>query len=133
MGAAGYLIKPTDISRFVARLKPVIETPGDRRFTRYPQRLAMRVRGSAVAYLATQVGRGGIFISTDEEVERHTAMQCAIELPELGRALNIDGEVLYRSHSQGAEGNGLGLRFCEISPEDEALLIEYLAWIESTL
>jgi DNA-binding response OmpR family regulator len=133
VGAAGYLIKPTDISRFVARLKPVIETPGDRRFTRYSQRLATRIRGSAVAYLATQVGRGGIFISTDEEVERHAAMRCAVELPELGRALNFDGEVLYRAHSQGAAGNGLGLRFCEISPEDEALLIEYLAWIESTL
>jgi hypothetical protein len=40
-------------------------------------------------------------------------------------------EVLYRSRSQGAQLKGFGIRFCEISSEDEASLIEYLAWLES--
>ena len=131
VGAAGYMIRPADPSRFVARLQPFVEAPRDRRFTRYSQRLAARIEGLGTQCLATEVGRGGIFIATEEEVERNMTMNCEINLPELGRALQFGGEVLYRSESQGAQLKGFGIRFCEISPEDEASLIEYLAWLES--
>ena len=131
VGAAGYMINPTDANRFVGRLQPVVRSPGDRRFTRYSQRLAARLEGSEIQCLATEVGRGGIFIASDEEVERHAAMICEIALPELGRALRFGGEVLYRNESQGSQAKGFGIRFCDISPEDETSLIEYLAWLES--
>ena len=131
VGASAYLITPPDANRFVARLRQVIEAPGNRRFTRYPQRLVARLEGSGTPCLATEVGRGGIFISTEEEIDRHTAMKVEIKLPELGRALHFDGEVLYRGEPQGGQGNGHGLRFSEISTEDEASLIEYIAWLES--
>lgn len=133
VGAAGYMKNPADASRFVARLRPIIESPGTRRFTRYSQRLAARIEGLGAPCLATEVGRGGLFIASDQEIERHTAMNCEITLPELGRALRFGGEVLYRSRSQGTQLKGFGIRFCEISPEDEASLIEYLAWLESAL
>jgi len=133
VGAAGYMKNPADVSRFVARLRPIIESPGTRRFTRYSQRLAARIDGLGAPCLATEVGRGGLFIASDQEIERHTAMNCEITLPELGRALRFGGEVLYRSRSQGTQLKGFGIRFCEISPEDEASLIEYLAWLESAL
>jgi len=132
VGAAGYMVSPSEPSRFVARLRPIVEAPGDRRFTRYSQRLAARIEGFQTQCLATEVGRGGIFITTDEEIERHSAMICEITLPELGRALQFGGEVLYRSRSQGAQSRGFGVRFCEISPEDETSLIEYLTWLESS-
>ena len=132
VGAAGYMINPADTSRFVARLRSVIDTPGNRRFTRYSQRLSARIVGSGTPCLATEVGRGGIFIATDQEVERHTAMNCEVRLPELGRALRLGGEVLYCSDSQGTQLNGFGIRFSDISSEDEASLIEYLTWLEST-
>jgi two-component system chemotaxis response regulator CheY len=131
VGAAGYMINPTDANRFVGRLQSVVRSPRDRRFTRYSQRLSARIEGSEMLCLATEVGRGGIFIVSDEEVERHTAMSCEITLPELGRALRFGGEVLYRNESQGSQAKGFGIRFCEISPEDESSLIEYLAWLES--
>jgi len=131
VGAAGYLIIPPDKERFVSRLRSVVEKPGDRRFTRYPQRLAARLEGSTTPCLATQVGRGGIFVATDHDVDPHSAMHVEIKLPELGRALRFGGEVLYRSEVHGSHGRGLGLRFHEISSEDEASLIEYLAWLDS--
>jgi CheY-like chemotaxis protein len=131
VGAAGYMINPTDANRFVGRLQPVVRSPGDRRFTRYSQRLAARLEGSEIRCLATEVGRGGIFIASEEEVQRHAAMICEITLPELGRDLRVGGEVLYRNESQGSQAKGFGIRFCEISPEDESSLIEYLAWLES--
>jgi two-component system chemotaxis response regulator CheY len=133
VGAAGYMINPSDTNRFVARLRPVIKSPGDRRFTRYSQRLAARIEGSGTPCLATEVGRGGTFIATEDDIEQHSAMKCEITLPGLGRALRFGGEVLYRSQSQGTQLKGFGIRFCEISPEDETSLIEYLAWLESAL
>ena len=52
-------------------------------------------------------------------------MRCEIALPELGRQVGFDGEVLYRAESQGAVP-GLGLRFANITPEDEEALIAWL-------
>jgi hypothetical protein len=56
-------------------------------------------------------------------------MLCEIVLPELKRHFRFEGEVLYRTETQGVP-SGLGLRFSDISPEDEAALIEYLVWLE---
>jgi CheY-like chemotaxis protein len=129
VGAAGYVIVPTEKSGFVTRLGRLIDEPRKRRFTRYPGRLSARLQGLAVPCLATQVGRGGVFLATDADIDLHSAMQCELVLPELGRDLRFDGEVLYRSESQGSV-QGLGLRFYEISPEDETALIGYLTWLE---
>lgn len=131
VGAAGYLVRPADSEKFVDHLRPVVEEPGDRRFTRYPQRLTARFDGSEMACLATEVGRGGVFVATDPDTDSHAAMNWEIKLPELGRALHFSGEVLYRSASQDSARIGLGLRFCEISADDEALLIRYLSLLES--
>jgi CheY-like chemotaxis protein len=131
VGAAGYMITPPDASRFVTRLRAIVEATGDRRFTRYSQRLSAHLEGSMTPCLATEVGRGGIFIATETEVTQHSEMNCEIKLPELGRVLHFGGEVLYHSESKGTQGKGVGLRFCRISSEDEASLIEYLAWLES--
>ncbi len=76
--------------------------------------------------IATEVGRGGVFLATDVEADLNTAMHCEIALPELGRQVGFDGEVLYRAESQGALP-GLGLRFADISADDEEALI---AWLE---
>jgi DNA-binding response OmpR family regulator len=133
VGAAGYMIDPIDRNRFVTRLRAVVQSPGNRRFTRYSQRLVARIEDSEIRCLATEVGRGGIFIATDEEVEENAEMNCEVSLPELGRALQFGGEVLYRNESQGNQPKGFGVRFCEISSEDETSLIEYLAWLESEM
>jgi two-component system chemotaxis response regulator CheY len=132
VGAAGYLIHPKDTTTFVARLNKLLEAPGDRRFTRYPQRLSARLEGWATPCVATEVGRGGVFITTDEEIEENTSMRCEIALPEIGRTLTFDGEVLYASMQQGSTRKGIGLRFSEISSEDETALIKYLGLIESS-
>lgn len=130
VGAAGYVVNPEDRNRFVARLGQLLEAPGKRRFTRYPQRLSARVDGTDVPCLATQVGRGGVFLTLEDDADLHSEMHCEIALPELGRAFRFDGEVLYRAEMQGRAA-GLGLRFAQIPPEDEACLIEYLTWLES--
>ncbi|MAG33556.1 MAG: hypothetical protein CL908_21980 [Deltaproteobacteria bacterium] len=131
VGAAGYVITPPDTARFVTRLGRLLDEPRKRRFTRYPQRLAARLLGREAPCLATEVGRGGVFLSTEEEAAMHAPIQCEIALPELGRALVFDGEVLYRSELQGTQRKGLGLRFHNMAERDETALIQYLTWLES--
>ena len=131
VGAAGYVALPRETQRFVTRLAQLIETPGRRRFTRYAGRFAARIQGTSQPCLVTEVGRGGVFVSTPSALSPHTAIGCDVSLPELARSVRFRGQVVYCAESQGETGHGLGLRFFEISPEDEAALIEYLAWLES--
>ena len=58
-------------------------------------------------------------------------MACEVALPEIGKSLGFDGQVVYFKNVEGDVRHGLGLRFFDISSEDEATLIEYLNWLES--
>ena len=131
VGAAGYLISPLQTTRFVTRLERLIDAPGARRFTRYPLRLATRLQHLRTPLLATQFGRGGLFVTTNENIRAHTMLHCEVQLPELRHTLRFGGEVIYRAQAQGADAHGLGVRICDISSENEAALIEYLTWLES--
>ncbi|GEM_PF-1229156 len=126
VGAAGYIVGPRDPRRFVARLGQLVASPGKRRFTRYAGRFDARLQGLTAPCIATEVGRGGVFLATDADVALHTAMRCEVALPEVGRELGFEGEVLYRAEAQGALP-GIGLRFRDISADDEEALIAYLA------
>ena len=112
---------------FVAKLAKVVASSGDRRFVRYAGRLSARLADPNRACLATEIGRGGFFLATSEPIDERTEMRCEISLPELRRSLDFVGEVLYRTELQGVERQGIGVRIREISPEDEAALIEYVA------
>ena len=61
--------------------------------------------------------------------QRFDQLQCALRLPEVDQELRFEAEVLYRADVQGGLP-GLGLRFSEISAEDEAALIDFLARLE---
>lgn len=127
VGAAGYVVEPVEPNRFVAKLAKVVASPGDRRFVRYSGRLAARLADRNRTCLATEIGRGGFFLATSEPIDEQTEMRCEITLPELRRSLEFVGDVLYRTELQGVERQGIGVRIREISPEDEAALIEYVA------
>ncbi|MBW1882093.1 MAG: hypothetical protein JRJ58_01085 [Deltaproteobacteria bacterium] len=131
VGAAGYLVEPLVAGPFVTRLGRLVESPPDRRFTRYNQRLTAQILGASRPSLVTEVGRGGIFVSTQQAVEAHTAMPCELALPEFGHSLSFEGEVVHFNATPGSPRQGLGLCIFDISSEDEATLIEYLSWLES--
>lgn len=130
VGAAGYVILPAQKKRFVTRLGRLLDEPKARRFTRYPGRFSARLAGLPSPCVVTEVGRGGVFIATDAEIDLHSAMSCELMLPEIRRELRFEGQVLYRAEGQGSLP-GLGLRFSDISAEDEAALIDYLTRLES--
>ncbi|MBY0399829.1 response regulator [Myxococcota bacterium] len=126
VGAAGYVIEPVEATRFVTKLRKLAISPGDRRFTRYAGRLAARLAGQTRPCVATEIGRGGVFIATTASFDGSSDAQCEVALPELHRSLAFVGEILYRSELQGVDRQGIGVRIQEISPEDEAALIAYV-------
>lgn len=126
VGASGYVIEPVETTRFVNKLHKIAASPGDRRFIRYAGRLAARLAGQTRPCVATEIGRGGFFISTPASVESRDETECEITIPEMHRSLAFVGDVLYRSELQGVDRQGIGVRIREISPEDEAALIAYV-------
>jgi CheY-like chemotaxis protein len=125
IGAAGYLSGPLDSNRIAERLTRIVESPRRRRFTRYPKQVAVKIRGRDEAFTAA-IGRGGMFLATDDELPANSLHECQLSLPEPGTLLRVQAEVLYRSPAEVATLPGLGVRFQSFPDFDEAVLIRYL-------
>ncbi|MGH0037092.1 MAG: response regulator [Myxococcota bacterium] len=132
VGAAGYLVSPIDVPRIAKRLERMIMTPTRRRFSRYDRRVPVRAPDRRESWLATTIGRGGMFLVTDEDLPNHSVHFCELSLPELGRTLEVEGEVLYRTSASGDSSRGFGVRFQRFHNGSEPLLIRYLATLEQT-
>jgi two-component system chemotaxis response regulator CheY len=126
MGAAGYLVYPVDVARIAERLSKIVLSPRRRRFTRYPWRLPVRLHGSRETLLTDSIGRGGMFLATDEELPSHVVQDCEVALPEIGANLRVEAEILYHARLGRQERPGVGVRFNAFPDANEPLLIEYL-------
>lgn len=126
MGAAGYLVYPIDVSRIAERLARIVSEPRRRRFTRYPQRLPVRMQGAVQPLLTDSIGRGGMFLATEEDMPTNSVRDCQIALPEIGAQVRIEAEVLYRAQAGSEARPGVGLRFNAFPDADEPVFIEYL-------
>ncbi|MEE2672684.1 MAG: response regulator [Myxococcota bacterium] len=127
MGAAGYLTYPIDVSRIAERLSKMVSEPRRRRFSRYPQRVAVKLGGSQEPLLTTTIGRGGMFLATAaEDLATHEMHDCELALPEIDASVRVEAEVLYRNPLGQNAGPGVALRFHAFRDRDEALFIEYL-------
>ena len=126
MGAAGYLVYPIDVSQIAERLSQIVSEPGRRRFTRYDQRVAVQVQGSREPLLTTAIGRGGMFLATDEDLPRREIRDCKLALPEIGASVRVEAEVLYSGRVGQRARPGVGVRFRVFKNEDEPVFIEYL-------
>lgn len=123
-GAIGYLTHPIDVSRISARLEEIIKRPKRRRFTRYPQQVAINVSSSTAPSTALSIGRGGMMVRTDGGLEIESVYSFDLALTALGKRLQFDGEVLYQVQEAGYQG--VGLRFQSMTPQNEVNLIDYL-------
>jgi two-component system chemotaxis response regulator CheY len=125
IGAAGYLAGSLDSNRIAERLTRIVDSPRRRRFTRYPKHLAVQIRGRSESFTAA-IGRGGMFLATDDNLPANSLHECQLALPEPGTCLRVWVEVLYRSPTDAAALPGLGVRFQSFPDCDEAVLIRFL-------
>jgi DNA-binding response OmpR family regulator len=126
VGAAGYLVYPIDVQRISKRLSDMIHEPRRRRYTRFQRRLPARVEGAIHPCMVTTVGRGGMFIATEDALTTHSLRNCRFSLPEVAATVSCEAEVVYRRGNLGRERGGVGLRFHAFNGADENVLIDYL-------
>ncbi len=128
-GAAGYLVRPFEVSRVADGLASLVRRPKRRRWTRYREQLA--VRGALGDEAVTgDLGRGGMLLWTEREIALHTVERFTITLPELDRPLPVDAEVMHRTSVPGQGRTGLGLRFNDFPERGEDSLIAHLRSLE---
>jgi two-component system chemotaxis response regulator CheY len=133
VGASGYLVYPIDVQRIADRLEVLINEPRRRRYTRYSRRLPVQVSGTSQPCMVTSLGRGGMFVASDDAFESHTLQQCRLSLPELDSLVSCKAEVLYTRHHAGPARGGVGLRFHTFDGQGENVLIDYLHTIDQTV
>lgn len=131
IGAAGYLVYPIDIQRISKRLSDMVHEPRRRRWTRFHRKLPARVEGATQPCMITTVGRGGLFVATEDDLSTHTLRHCRFSLPEVAATVSCEAEVIYRRGSLGRDRGGVGLRFHSFNGADENVLIDYLRTISA--
>jgi hypothetical protein len=114
------------VSQIASRLEAVVRQTRRRRFTRYHNKLSVRLEGHRRPCLATDIGRGGMFIHTDEDVPTKTLRTCLLSLPVAGDPVRVETEVLYHSRLRSTGRPGIGVRFHEFPNSNEPVLIDYL-------
>lgn len=130
VGAAGYLTYPIDVSRIASRLAGILDQPSRRRFTRYEQRLSVRVSGLSRPGITSSVGRGGMYLSSEEDIPESGLYECELVLPGVGSPVGVEAEVRYRSAADRREQQGVGMRFHSFASHQESQLIDYLRTLE---
>jgi CheY-like chemotaxis protein len=130
VGAVGYLTYPIDVSRIASRLAGILENPSKRRFTRYDQHLSVRIGGLARPGTTSSVGRGGMYLASDEEIPESALYDCELVLPGVSRPVEVEAEVRYRDADDRAGQRGVGMRFHAFASQQESQLIDYLRTLE---
>jgi two-component system chemotaxis response regulator CheY len=129
IGAAGYLTYPIEVEQIAGHLARIVDEPRRRRFTRYAQKLSVRMGGRGEACLTTDIGRGGMFLTTNQDLPMHTLEECQLSLPQLGANLRVQTEILYQTRATSSR-TGVGLRFRSFPDFDEAVWIRFLRQLQ---
>ncbi len=129
VGAAGYLVHPVDVRRIEQRIEHLIREPRRRRFTRYESRLPIQLGGTSQGSMATALGRGGLFLTTANPLPLDSLHDCRMTLPELGRSISFEAQVLYHREASGTIAPGMGVRFQAFDSGHEPVLLQYLRGI----
>ncbi len=85
---------------------------------------------------AQNISRQGIFIETRDILPIGSSVLLSFILPGTPRLITVLGEVVWARrktlHKQSSTPAGIGIRFAEINPEDEAAIMEFVEECEDT-
>jgi len=128
-GASGYLSGPLDAARLASALAHLASERRRRRFARFERALSVSWPGCDAPAITTEIGRGGCLVRGSSEAPARGRF--ALHLPETGRTLHVEADVVYRlGESTPGPSAGDGLQFCGFDDGDEPAWIEYLAGLE---
>ncbi len=125
-GAAGYLVHPIDPERVAPGIRRMADGLRGRRYSRLPQRLSVGWSGGGSGYTGS-IGRLGMFVTVSDELDIAGLGRCEVQIPVLGRSLQVETQLAYRIDPAGSRDPGLGLRFRSFPERNEATWIDYLS------
>lgn len=95
--------------------------------------LRFRSRDEFVQQYTENISAGGLFITTDQVIERNTVVEIAMFVPDLAREISVKGRVVYSLDEAAAArfgyAKGIGIQIVELGEADRGLLDEYMAKI----
>ena len=121
-------IAPTALRSIPPEGFPVTRTiaPGPLGERRRMVELEVGIASESNLYLgfAENLSDGGIFVATYAPLPIGAVVDLRISIPTSARPVSIRGEVRWIRAARGPEGGwpGMGIRFCELAPPDEAAL-----------
>ncbi|MEN8180894.1 MAG: response regulator [Myxococcota bacterium] len=127
VGAAGYLVRPISVERIEDRLRQLLDASKQRRFTRYPRRLAVRFAGGTEGAHTAVIGRGGMGLRCQRAPAVETLERFEISIPETRGLVRVEGEIVYQELEPGEAGGEVGVRFEAFPPGDERTLVAWLS------
>lgn len=128
-GACGYLSGGLDPARLAAALGRLAGERKRRRFRRYGRALSVSWPGCESPVVTAEIGRLGCALRGTWPAPARG--RYALHLPETGRTLRVEAEVMYRLAETSWCASGIGLRFGAFDAEAEPVWIEYLAGLEA--
>lgn len=128
-GACGYLAGGLDPARLAAALGQLSGDRKRRRFRRYGRALSVSWPGCGAPVVTAEIGRLGCSLRGTAPAPTHG--RYALHLPETGRTLRVEAEVMYRLADTAWCSSGIGLRFGAFDAEAEPVWIDYLAGLEA--
>jgi type IV pilus assembly protein PilZ len=73
------------------------------------------------------VSQGGMFIKTDNPPEIGTKIHLQLHIPELNEPVLLYGEVVHRhKYASSDEDAGIGVKFLDIDPISQGILVNYI-------
>ncbi len=131
-GAELYLAKPVLWEEVEPSLLDLLDHAAQRRFRRFPARMAVRTAASAGAWdeLTELVARGGICLRTRRDILPGAVERYRIHLPAPFEPIDVDGDVISRANLPGYASVLAGIRFRRFLEDGESRwirLIEDLA------
>jgi len=90
--------------------------------------LEFKDRLSVIMAMATNIGEGGLFIRTEKPLEEGEHFTLRMKLPNISEPLSIESEVVWsRNMPKGKdEPAGMGIKFLQMSKEDNKVLKQYI-------
>lgn len=128
-GACGYLAGGLDPARLAGALGQLAGERKRRRFRRYGRALSVSWPGCEAPVVTAEVGRLGCSLRGTAPAPARG--RYALHLPETGRTLRVEAEVMYRLADTAWCSSGIGLRFGAFDAEAEPVWIDYLTSLEA--
>lgn len=106
-----------------------------RRYPRiyHPIEVNYRVGDNSYRDSTLSLSLGGLYIKTDRPLRVGSIFQVDFTLPEVGHPFLAWGMVIWKKVIEDAHGPpGMGVRFYDMTPEDERAMLQYIALSQKT-